>query len=235
MDVKKYTETNCDTFVINDISKIDSDCIIGYIRGNYKKSCKIIRDESVCTLIFEHVEQDTEYVNDFFDEVISLVSPDIDIEPIVVKGLKPAKVELSNKIGIRDLLDLPRYLDIKIPDGVYKNETAMSVLNRLGYKAIVPLMRDNNFPKEVQNSIILAIKQYVSTMRNDKVYVSSIPDEEVKNFIVYFKDFMNDDIATILAKSTYPNLDDFINNASDRMLRSAYIKIVKELKAKFGL
>lgn len=233
MKIRKFLEENRITLIFNEISEKNQDFLIDYTKVAYDKGCKIIKDDNLCIIEFENHNED---VNDYIEELLTLATSDDDeIEDIIVQGLDVPIVKQTNKISVIDKIEKKQTLiNTILPDGPFKGQSAANVLNTNGYPAIVELMRNNNYPSNVQYGIVYCVKRYVTTMKTDKEYISKLTIDEIKNFIKCFEKFLSTKISDILSKAGYIDLDIFLSNATDFQLRSAYSAIAKELKNKFN-
>jgi hypothetical protein len=223
-----YHNTNEIHLFISELDNESQVLVCDYIQNAYKKGVNIIRYPDKMTLIFEG---DNENVTEFISELLFVCTPDSDFEEFDVPGLeKPTTTFNGVSINFSGFKEEKIFIN-----GPYKGMKPSTALNKYGYISLIEMMKETPYNNEIKDSIIFAAKKFVKDnykkITPEDVYNMSI--ESVKTFIKLNEAFLYSSIKEILSRAMYKDVDTFIKNASEEVLKSAYVKLARDLTNKF--
>lgn len=232
--VKIFKEVNKTTLVFTDTPSSTQDFLIDLIKtSSYSDGVRIRKEYQKITITFYDGSEGT---HEFINNLISMGYGGLDVNTIDVEGLFPIKTD--NVSGI-EITGTSKKFDssVILPDAFkYSGLTIEQALMQHGDDALLDMCLTDLDSKEKSLLITIraACKNYVL-----KKYVLS--DEDIFStstsvmidFIQKFKILLPSKINDILSRSSYATLEDFIQNADNLLLGSAYKALAKELVNKF--
>lgn len=213
---------------IDGISDESQTLVCDYITNTYNDSVNLLKYPNKMTLIFK---EDNEDIMEFIEELLFLCTSSDEFEEFDVPGLEKPKTEFKG-VQVKEIGDRK---EKAFQDGPYKGLKPSIALKKYGYISLIEMMKQTPYNNEIKDSIILSIKSFLKehykNISPEELF--NLPIENVQNFIKLNEVFMSDSIKEILSRAMYKDIETFINNAPEEVLKSAYMKISKDLCNKF--
>lgn len=232
--VKIFTEPDKSTLVLYDVSGTTQDFIIDLVKTSYADGVRIFKEYDKITVTFFDGSDAT---LSFIDELISMSYGGKNITKIEVPGLVPIKVNVdtveitgsSNKTASNDAILTEIFK--------FSGMSCREALLTHGDDALIDMCCADL--SSVENSLVDAIKHncknYVlnkyANLSNEDIF--NTQKDDMIDFIQKYKVLLKNKINDILSRSSFGSIEDFIKNADNLLLGSAYGALTKELTNKF--
>lgn len=222
--------------VFDNVSDKTQDFIVDFTKISYDKGCRIYREDGTCIVEFEGAD---EKVKEFIDELIFMAGCSDEVKEYIVKGLEAPDVKFTNEIKVverhRDMTNLN---SVTLHDGSYKDLKPIEALNRYGDIAVVRLMTEymsDQYDDLTKKAVEYNIRKYVTKykeIKNEDLYKKSL--DEVKAFINTYSVFLKSKVDSIINRATCSDLETFLANSTEEVIKSAYKAMCRELYRKFN-
>lgn len=235
--VNIYKETNKTTVVFDDVPSSTQDFLIDYIKIAYANGCRVFKEVSTITITFY---DDSQATLDFINELIDIGYGGKDITECEVPGLLPLKNENVKDVEVTGSSKKATN-GIMLPDGFkYKGYTCSDALKQFGDEALFDMIGANvsyktEEMKSLKMEILTTCKSYAirkyGVLSDEDVF--NTPTEQLVDFIRLSSKVLREKTNNILTQSSFATIEDFIANADNLMLGSAYVALARELVNKF--
>lgn len=228
--VKIFNEINKTTLIFTDTPGSTQDFLIDLVRTSYSGGVRITKEYQKITMTFYNISEGTD---EFIDNLISMGYGGSDICKIDVEGLDPVNEDVS---GI-EITGSSKKFDssVILPKAFkYAGLSIEQALAQHGDDALLDMCSVDSDDKSLLVTVKTACKNYVLkkyVLSDEDVY--STPTSVMIDFIQNFKTLLASKVNDILSRSSYATLEDFIQNADNLLLGSAYKALAKELVNKF--
>lgn len=235
--VKILTETNKVTVIFDDTPSSTQDFLIDFVKTSYSDGVRVYKEYHKVTMTFF---DGTKGTLDFIDELISIGYGGNDISRIEVEGLIPINTKVS---GIEVTGSAKKIInDAVLPEPFkYAGLSCTQALAENGDDALIDMISGAGLEfkteeeKVLLNNIMSACKNYTikkyGSLTDEDIF--NTPSATMIDFIYLVKNVLSQKINDILSRSSFATLDDFIKNADNILLGSAYAALARELANKF--
>lgn len=235
--VKILTETNKVTVIFDDTPSSTQDFLIDLVKTSYSDGVRVYKEYRKITITFYDGSEGT---LKFIDELISIGYGNNDIVKMEVPGLIPINAKVD---GIQITGSSKRVInDAILPEPFkYAGLSCTQALVEHGDDALVDMIGgagldfESDEEKMLLSNIMSACKNYTlkkyGTLTDEDIF--NTPSSTMIDFIYLMKNALASKINDILSRSSFASLDDFIKNADNILLGSAYSALARELVNKF--
>lgn len=232
--VKIYKEDCKHTLVFYNVSSTTQDFIIDLVKTSYADGVRIFKEYDKITITFFD-GSDATY--SFIEDLISMSYGGKEITVIEVPGLVSVKIDV-NTVEITGSANKNATNDAILTENFkYSGISCHEALLKYGDAALIDMCSADL--TDADNVLVNAIKhnckKYVvakyGNLSDEDIF--NTPKEEMVGFIQTYKILLQSKINDILSRSSFGSIDDFIDNADNLLLGSAYSALTRELTNKF--
>lgn len=232
--VKVFKEPEKSTLVLYDVTGPTQDFVIDLIKTSYADGVRIFKEYDKITITFF---DGSEATLSFIDELISMSYGGKDIKSIEVPGLVPVKINVDS-VEITGSANKAASHDATLTEEFkFAGLSCREAILTHGDDAVIDMCSKdlNGVDKILVDAIRHNCKNYIlnkyNNLSNEDIF--NTPKSVMCDFILNYQNLLKRKINDILTRSSYATIEDFINNADNLLLGSAYGALTKELVGKF--
>lgn len=121
--------------------------------------------------------------------------------------------------------------DVTLRNGIYKGLTPENAIRKDGNKAVAYLLSKRGYTALEKNAISLIGREFLQKQNYTNEAIDDMSIDNVKEIITIYKDVLKKSLSMCVHKAMYVDIEHFLNEASDLMIKSAFKHVMNELKS----